>query len=150
MRKKFTLSRREQHECDANAKRLTAVGIIPREENHSPEAKMLSIELTGGPTDSFVHAPPIGAGATLWCVGLKYTCKSKPASSLLYSWNTPATIVPGTLVLSVTKVNVFVGRTLVAAFLGASVSETVILPLPITSMCAGTFTLMVEVNRFIP
>src|SRR5512141_703173 len=86
----------------------------------------------------------------LWWVGLKYTCRSRPASSLLYSWKTPATMVPGKLGLSETNVYVFVGSTLSAPFLGGAVSEAVILPLPITSMCAGTLMLIDDVNRLMP
>src|ERR1700751_3337437 len=47
------------------------------------------------------------------CVGLKKTCRSTPASSLLYSLKVPAMIVPGKLGLSHEKVNVLVFAVLV-------------------------------------
>ena len=72
-----------------------------------------------------------------------------PASSLLYSWKTPATIVPGKLGLSETNVKVLVGR-MAFGFFEAARRKQSLLPLPIASMCAGIVTLMVEVNRFKP
>ena len=68
MRKKLTLTRREQQEHDANAKRLSAVGTIPQEVNSSPGAQLLSIEQMGGPVDSFVHASPSGGYGMVICV----------------------------------------------------------------------------------
>ncbi len=58
-------------------------------------------------------------------------------------------IVPGKLGRSLTKVKVLPGIALADFFDGAA-SLTVILPLPMASMCAGTVMLMVEVKRFSP
>ena len=62
----------------------------------------------------------------------------------------PAMIVPGKLGLSSTKVKVFVGSPLLFGFFEGGLSVTVYFPVPITSMCAGTVTLIVDVNRLIP
>ena len=59
-------------------------------------------------------------------------------------------MVPGKLGLVETNLNVLVGSTLAVGFFEAAASPTVDLPLPITSICAGTVTLMVEVKRFSP
>src|SRR5208283_1964753 len=73
-----------------------------------------------------------------------------PASSLLNSWNVPAMIVPGKLGLSQAKVKVLAFARAVAGFLGFALAGAVVagsFPLPITTMCAGTVTLMVAVKR---
>ena len=67
MRKKLSLSNTEQREYEANAKRLRAVGVVPPEEKPSPEAQMLTVEQTGGPTESVVHEPSAGGyGIAVW------------------------------------------------------------------------------------
>ena len=58
--------------------------------------------------------------------------------------------MPGKLGLVETKVNVLVGRALELGFFEAGLSLTVDFPLPTTSMCEGTFTLMDEVKRLRP
>src|SRR5271154_2784025 len=95
-------------------------------------------------------AVEVYSGASPLWVGLKKTCRSMPASSLLYSSKLPAMMVPGRLGLVSTNVNVFVGRPLVLGFLEGGLSVTVVFPLPITRMWAGTVMLMVEVKRFRP
>src|ERR1035441_9452554 len=47
-------------------------------------------------------------------------------------------MVPGKLGLVETNVNVLVGSTLAVGFFGATASPAVALPLPITSICAGS------------
>ena len=59
-------------------------------------------------------------------------------------------MVPGKLGLVETNVKVLVGRTLALGFLEAGASATLDFPLPITTMCAGTVTLMVDVKRLMP
>jgi len=68
MRKKFKLSNTEQQDYNANVNRLKAIGMtIPQEEKPSPEAQMLTVEQTGGPTESVVHEPPAGGyGIAVW------------------------------------------------------------------------------------
>jgi hypothetical protein len=60
MREKLSLSNMEQQAYDVNAKRLMAAGVIPHEDKPSSERQMLTVEQTGGPSDSFVHAPSVG------------------------------------------------------------------------------------------
>ena len=44
-----------------------AAGVIPPEEKPLRHAQMLTLERTGGPLDSFVHAPPTGGyGIVIW------------------------------------------------------------------------------------
>jgi hypothetical protein len=67
MKKKLSLSNTQTQEYNANTKRLIAVGTIPPEEKPSAESQMLTVEQTGGPTDSFVHASPVGGyGIAVW------------------------------------------------------------------------------------
>src|SRR6266851_1020988 len=86
-----------------------------------------------------------------------------PASSLFSSWKVPAMMVPGKLGLSEVKVKVFALASAEAAggaaggLFGAEVvlatgagAPEDSLPLPTTSMCAGTVTLIVEVKRLVP
>ena len=55
-------------------------------------------------------------------------------------------MVPGKLGLVETKVKVLVGRTLALGLFETRASVAEERPLPITSICAGTVTLMVEVK----
>jgi hypothetical protein len=67
MKRKLSLSKTEQREYIANAKRLRAVGIISPEEEPLPEVQMLALEQTGGPAESSVHAPSVGGyGIVVW------------------------------------------------------------------------------------
>ena len=64
MKKKSNLNRIEQRAHDANAKRLREMGVIPSEKKPTTE---LHIEQMGGPTESFIDAPPIGGyGIAVW------------------------------------------------------------------------------------
>jgi hypothetical protein len=60
MKKKLSLSNTEKQEHNANAKRLMAAGVIPNEDEPSSEPKMLSVQQTGGPSESVVYAPSVG------------------------------------------------------------------------------------------
>ena len=67
MKKKLSLSNIEKQEYNANTKRLTAVGVIHPEEQPSPKAQMCTVEQTGGPTESVVHASSAGGyGIAVW------------------------------------------------------------------------------------
>jgi hypothetical protein len=67
VRTKLSLSNKEQQEYNVTAKRLTAVGLLSPEEKPLPEARILSLEQTGNPVDSFVHATPApGYGIVVW------------------------------------------------------------------------------------
>jgi hypothetical protein len=67
MKTKLNLSKSEQQEFNVNAKRLMAACVIPPEEKPLRQAQMLTLERTGGPLDSFVHAPPTGGyGIVVW------------------------------------------------------------------------------------
>ncbi|HWY53225.1 MAG TPA: hypothetical protein VNZ03_02110 [Terriglobales bacterium] len=67
MKKKSSLSNTETQAYSANAKRLRAVGVIPPEEKPLTGAQWLTVEQTGGPTESFVHTPPVGGyGIAVW------------------------------------------------------------------------------------
>jgi len=68
-------------------------------------------------------------------------CRSTPASSLLVSWKTPAMIVPGKLG-PVAHEGVGLAGNRVRLFFDGVLSATVILPLPMATMCAGMVTLM--------
>src|SRR5208282_6488451 len=83
-------------------------------------------------------------------LGLKNTCRSMPASSALNSWKVPAMIVPGKLGLSQVKLKVLEFAITVAGFFVGAAAGDDSFPLPITTMCAGTVTLMVEVKRLTP
>jgi hypothetical protein len=63
MKKKLSLSNTEKQEYNANAKRLMAAGVIPNEDKPSSEPQMLTVEQTGGLSESFVHAPSVGGYA---------------------------------------------------------------------------------------
>jgi hypothetical protein len=67
MKRKLSLSNREQHEYNVNAKRLMAAGVIPPEENPLRQAPRLTLDRVGGPVDSFVYALPTrGYGIVVW------------------------------------------------------------------------------------
>jgi hypothetical protein len=67
MKTKLTLNNTEQQQYNLNVKRLMSVGVIPREDEPSSEPQMLSVERTGGPMDSFIHATRArGYGIVVW------------------------------------------------------------------------------------
>jgi hypothetical protein len=67
VKKKLSLSKTETQEYDTNVKRLVAAGVVPPEEKPSAGSQMLTVEQIGGPTVSFVHAPPVGGfGIVVW------------------------------------------------------------------------------------
>jgi len=67
LKTKLALSNAEQQEYIVNAKRLMSVGVIPAEDKPPSEPRMLTVEQTGGPTDSFIHATRTrGYGIVVW------------------------------------------------------------------------------------
>jgi len=52
MKKKLSLSNTEKQEHNANAKRLMAAGVIRNEDKPSSEPQMLTVEQTGGLSES--------------------------------------------------------------------------------------------------
>jgi hypothetical protein len=63
MREKLSLRNMERQAYNVNAKRLMATGVIPHEDKPSSEPQMLTVEQTGGLSESFVHAPSVGGYA---------------------------------------------------------------------------------------